>query len=61
MVNVPAKENIKINIVNMMKPDSLFNYGMLPCVHSAEGERTLGQGWLRKGTKIKYFKNTHQI
>ena len=36
MVNVPANENIKINIVNMMKGDSLFNYGMLPCVHSAQ-------------------------
>lgn len=33
--NLPANKSIKINIVNFRKSDSLFNYGMLPCIHSS--------------------------
>jgi hypothetical protein len=36
MINIPANTNIKLNIVNMMKSDSLFNYGMQPCVYSTQ-------------------------
>lgn len=59
--NVPANQDIKINIVNMMKPDSLFNYGMLPCVHSAQAELKSGTGWVRKATKVSYYKNTKRV
>lgn len=45
----------------MLKSDSLFNYGMQPCVHSAEAQRRNGQGWIRSGTGIKYFKNQNKV
>jgi hypothetical protein len=57
--NPPANSNIKINIVNMRKSDSLFNYGMMPCVHSLQEERKNNKGWIRSGKNIKYFKNDH--
>ena len=34
--NPPKNKSIKLNIVNLRKPDSLFNYGMMPCIHSQE-------------------------
>jgi hypothetical protein len=41
----------------MLKSDSLFNYGMQPCMHSLEAEKRNGQGWFRSGTAVKYFRN----
>jgi len=32
--NPPPNKTIKLNLVNFRKSDSLFNYGMLPCIHS---------------------------
>ena len=61
IVNLPAKTKIKINIVNMLKGDSLFNYGMQPCIHSAEAEKKNGQGWFRSGSSIKYFRNLNRV
>ena len=58
---MPAKTKIKINIVNMLKVDSLFNYGMQPCIHSTEGEKKNGHGWFRAGTHIKYFRNQNKV
>ena len=48
---------VKLNIVNMRKPDSLFNYGMMPCVLSLKEQEKNGKGWFRDGRAIKYFKN----
>lgn len=45
----------------MLKSDSLFNYGMQPCVHSAEAEKRTGQGWFRSGMNIKYYKNQNKV
>ncbi len=39
MQNFPVNKQIKLNIVNFRKSDSLFNYGMLPCVYSQEGDK----------------------
>lgn len=61
IAKIPAKTKIKFNIVNMLKSDSLFNYGMQPCVHSAEAEKRYGQGWHRSGSGIKYFKNQTRV
>lgn len=55
--NIPANTKVKFNIVNMMKSDSLFNYGMQPCVFSEQAHKKIGQGWTRSGTAIKYYKN----
>jgi hypothetical protein len=30
MASLPAGTRIKLNILNLMKPDSLYNYGMKP-------------------------------
>lgn len=61
IANIPSKTKVKFNIVNMLKSDSLFNYGMQPCVHSAQAERRNGLGWHRSGSSIKYFKNQNKI
>ena len=34
---------------------------MLPCVHSQEGDKKNREGWIRKGQKVKYFRNSHHI
>lgn len=59
--NVPRQRNIKINIVNLRKPDSLFNYGLMPCLYSFEEAKRGGRGWIRGGKNICYFKNDHSI
>ena len=61
MTKMAPKTKVKINIVNMLKGDSLFNYGMQPCLHSAESEKKNGQGWFRSGTHIKYFRNQNKV
>ena len=57
----PKNTSIRLNIVNMRKPDSLFNYGMLPCLHSLQEERRNKKGWFRAGKDVRYFRNQHQI
>ena len=59
--NPPKKRPITLNIVNMRKNDSLFNYGMLPCFFSVVDWRTNRKGWTRAGTNVKYFKNNHPV
>jgi hypothetical protein len=59
--NPPKGQAIKINIVNLRKSDSLFNYGMLPCLHSVEEEKKNKRGWVRSGKNVKYFRNEHQV
>jgi hypothetical protein len=34
--NPPKGHAITINIVNLRKNDSLFNYGLMPCLYSFE-------------------------
>lgn len=45
----------------MQKTDSLFNYGMKPCIFSVAEWNKLGKGWTRGGTHIKYFRNDSTI
>lgn len=61
ITNPPKGQGIKINIVNLRKSDSLFNYGMLPCLHSLEEEKKNKRGWIRSGKHVKYFRNEHQV
>lgn len=57
-INNPPKETaIKINIINFRKTDSLFNYGMLPCLFSLEDWKRNKRGWMRGGRQVKYYKN----
>jgi hypothetical protein len=50
---------VQFNIVNLTKPDSLFNSGMRPVVYSCMDAGTRGIGWLRSGSDISYYSNTH--
>ena len=45
----------------MLKGDSLFNYGMKPSLHSEEAEKKTGQGWVRAGNNVKYFRNQMRV
>ncbi|XP_053384365.1 uncharacterized protein LOC123536146 isoform X9 [Mercenaria mercenaria] len=40
-----------------MKPDSLYNYGMKPCMYSEKDALQKKIGWRRHGTNIKYYRN----
>lgn len=53
LVGVPYK----FNIVNCVKPDSLFNAGMLPLVYSTEAARSSTVGWRRRGESVCYYQN----
>jgi hypothetical protein len=60
--NNSAQKNltVRFNVVNMMKKDSLYNYGMKPCVYSLKDNQGLtatGRGWLREGSSIAYHRN----
>ena len=46
--------NYRFNIVNLIKPDSLYNHGMKPLMYSKRDAETKGLGWTRTGFDIKY-------
>jgi hypothetical protein len=54
--NTRAGARYKLNVVNLYKTDSLYNYGMRPLLHSrrraAEGD---GVGWHRAGEHTCYY------
>ena len=45
----------KFNIVNLIKPDSLYNHGMKPLIYSKKDAETKNVGWHRTGHDIKYY------
>ena len=52
-----TRKNIvyKFNIVNLIKPDSLYNHGMKPLVYSKKEADLKKNGWHRTGHEIKYY------
>lgn len=54
--NVQAT-SYRFNIVNLCKPDSLFNQGLQPVVYSVKDAKLKRKGWLRCGSNIYYFQN----
>lgn len=44
-------------MLNLAKPDSLYNQGMKVLCYSTEKARTANAGWHRVGTDIIYAKN----
>lgn len=52
-----TRKNIvyKFNIVNLIKPDSLYNHGMKPLVYSKKEAELKKNGWHRTGHEIKYY------
>ena len=56
--NTRAGRGYKLNIVNLYKSDSLYNYGLRPLLHSAHRARHGdGVGWHRAGEDICYYPN----
>ena len=47
----------KFNILNCVKPDSLFNFGLLPLVYSTHDAATRSVGWRRRGHDVCYYQN----
>lgn len=47
----------RFNIVNLCKPDSLFNQGLQPVVYSVKDAKLKRTGWRRSGSDIYYFSN----
>lgn len=45
----------KFNIVNLIKPDSLYNHGMRPLLYSKQEAKATMLGWHRSCYDIKYF------
>jgi murein tripeptide amidase MpaA len=52
---------IKFNIINMLKYDSLFNYGMQVAVFSQKKNIKTGEGWTRAGRRISYEKSELRV
>lgn len=53
--NTRKGQQYKFNIVNLIKPDSLYNHGMKPLQYSKREAETKFQGWHRTGMDIKYY------
>ena len=56
-MNIKAGTNMKINIVNMTKPESSYTKGMQPLVFSTKRFKKTGTGWHRAGKNITYVRN----
>lgn len=50
---------VTFNIVNLTKPDSLFNMGMRPVLYSYHDAKTHGLGWCRTASDIQYRANCY--
>ncbi|XP_071120372.1 uncharacterized protein [Mytilus edulis] len=57
VANTRPNVTYRFTIVNFMKPDSLYNYGMRPLMYSEKNAQGKKIGWIRCGAEIKYYKN----
>lgn len=51
----------KFNITNLLKPDSLYNHGMQPCVYSDAAAARDGAGWRRRGKNVRYARTKRRV
>ncbi len=58
MGNTRRGKTYTFNIINFIKPDSLYNEGMRVLLFSTKQTHSLGTGWRRDGTDICYFPNS---
>ncbi|OMJ74656.1 hypothetical protein SteCoe_26367 [Stentor coeruleus] len=56
--NTRKGQKYVFNIINMVKPNSLYNFGLKPCVYSEKNARNKHIGWIRDGQDICYYQNT---
>ncbi|GCC16833.1 hypothetical protein chiPu_0017362 [Chiloscyllium punctatum] len=52
--NIVSDVTYKFKIVNLLKKDSLYNYGMKPLVYSEKDAKEHNIGWFRSGHHITY-------
>ena len=55
--NTKKDLEVQFNMLNLAKPDSLFNHGMKPLIYSEKKVEEEGIGWFRDGYNIGYYKN----
>jgi hypothetical protein len=53
-------QKVKFNILNLAKPDSLYNYGMKILCFSNKTKEEEGTGWHRVGEQINYYQNMYK-
>lgn len=61
MKNMATKDTVTLNIVNLLKVDSLYNEGMKPCVFSKKQMQKNHIGWTWGGFDISYRKNDNDV
>lgn len=55
--NTKAYTSIRFNLLNLCKPDSLYNEGMKLLVYSEKHAAAKDIGWHRAGSKVAYYAN----
>lgn len=55
--NTMKGAQVRFNMLNLSKPDSLFNEGMKVLVQSEKQSEEKDIGWYRAGQKISYYHN----
>ena len=50
-------QNVKFNILNLAKNDSLYNYGMKVLSYSNQLKQKEKVGWHRVGENLSYYQN----
>ena len=55
--NTRAGQTYYFNIINLEKPDSLYNQGMRPLMYSERNATKKGLGWVRTGDDICYYQS----
>ena len=58
--NTFAGQKVKFNMLNLAKPDSLYNYGMKILCFSNKIKADDGVGWHRVGENINYYQNIYR-
>eukprot|EP00347_Sterkiella_histriomuscorum_P004799 403359053 len=57
VANTKKYSEVRFNMLNLSKPDSLFNEGMKVLIFSEKQSEDKDIGWFRGGTKISYYNN----
>ena len=57
VTNTRKGKQYRFNLINMVKPTSLYNEGMRPLCYSMKNSRAKGIGWIRTGYNCAYYQN----
>jgi ribosomal protein L32 len=55
--NTTANMQVRFNLLNFPKSDSLFNHGMKVLMYSVKRAKMMNSGWFRGGEDIMYYPN----